>query len=167
MQTGLRAATLTLVGVVLGGCESIFSISPYLWRPTIVTVSEQDPDVARPQRVTRSSGEPRLTKKAAIAARPTAAVSKTPTEEPGQTAADAARPQQASASTPAPGSPSPQTSVEPEVTGAAGLNVDVEAAMAAAAAAEQRRKQQLEGEARMDRLNQSASRAIRSICSGC
>ena len=167
MQTGLRAATLAFVGVVLGGCEAIPSVSPYLWRPNIVGVWEQEPDVARLQRRIRSSGEPRQTRAAAFAAPPEAAPGPTPTEKPGVTAAYVAPPQGASVAPPTPVSTSPQTRVEPDVAGAAGLNSEVDAAMAAAVSAEERRKNQSEADAKMDGLNRSAGRAIRSICSGC
>jgi hypothetical protein len=149
MQKVLLGATLGILGLALGGCGSG---SPSALQTSSLSAAdpapEQERDAAFPER-----GLPRSTEERDLG-------------EPSVRRAPVLRGGIASRSTETPPDlSSPQVQVEQEVTGADMLGSAPSAA--GSTMEELRRKKQLEEDRNLAKLDQSAARALRSICSGC
>jgi hypothetical protein len=136
-------ATLTIVGLACGGCVSGQTGTVSAADP----VSEQALEVASPE-----SGPPPVIEET----------------DPGVSSPRRAAPRRSVASrltqTPPPAASPPQAQVGHEVTGAEKPDVGPSEALSME---EQRRRKQLEEDRNTSKLDQSAARALRSICNGC
>jgi hypothetical protein len=145
MQKVLLGATLTFIGLAFGGCASVQTSSVSAADP----VPEQALEVASPE-----AGPPRAAEEVDPGA-------SSPRRAPAPRRSVAPQLTQ----TPPPDTSPPQARVGQDVTGAErpGAGPSAEAS----SMEEQRRRKQLEEDRNLSKLDHSAARALRSICSGC
>ena len=148
MHKVLLGATLGILGLALGGCGSV---SPSTFQTSAVSAADPAPEQVR-DAASRELG-----------ARST---EETDLGEPSQRGGPIPRRGIASRSTPTPSVTSTQqVEAGPEVKAA---DMPGSAPSAAGSTMEElRRKKQLEEDRNLSKLDQSAARALRSICSGC
>jgi hypothetical protein len=145
MPKVLLGATLTVIGLALGGCASVQTSSVAAADP----VPDQALDVASPE-----AGAPQTTEELDPGA-----------PSPRRTPAPRRTVSPRLTQTPPPDTSPPQARVGQEVTGAE--RRDVGPSTEASSMEEQRRRKQLEEDSNISKLDQSAARALRSICNGC